>query len=286
MGVKKVIRGISRLIPAHLYLRIMHYRRTKRRLSLSNPQTYTEKMQWLKLYDRNPVYQAMVDKCEAKKYVAERIGEEYIVPLLGVWDDAESIDFEALPDQFVLKCTHNSGGLVICKNKHDLNIPQVRSKIRKQLSENYYWHGREWPYKHLKPRVIAEKYMEDTVLRDLYDYKFFTFSGEPKVVHVVSNRQNAQEETYGDFFDMEYNHLNLTMGHPNAPMMPEKPHNFELMKVFAERLSKGTRHLRVDFYEVDGHLYFGELTFFMDSGCSNVQPPEWNRVIGSWISIK
>lgn len=285
MGVKKYIRDATRLMPTSMYLRAMYYKRKKQRLNLNNPKTYTEKMQWLKLHDRKPIYQTMVDKYEVKKYVAERIGEESVIPLLGVWDDPERIDFDQLPDRFVLKCTHNSGGLVICRNKADLNIPKAKEQLGKQLSENYYWHAREWPYKNVKPRIIAEKFMEDTILHDLLDYKFFTFDGKPKVVHIVSNRQRADEETYGDFFDMDYNHLNLSVGHNNAPVPPEKPRNFEKMKAFAEKLSEGTKHLRVDFYEVDGQLYFGELTFFECAGFADVQPPEWNNILGSWINL-
>ena len=286
MGIKNHLRKLSRLIPSRFYLQLMHKRRTGEWMSFANPRTYTEKLQWLKLHDREAAYLNMVDKYEAKKYVGERIGNEHIVPLLGVWDNADSIDFNKLPDQFVLKCTHNSGGLIVCTDKSSLDIEAARRKLNKQLSENFYWHGREWTYKHIRPRVIAEKYMQDTRLHDLRDYKFFTFNGVPKIVHIVSNRQVKDEETYGDFFDMDYNHLDLTMGHDNAPVPPEKPVNFEKMKEYSVLLARNTKHLRVDFYEVDGQLYFGELTFFQDCGFSDVQPPELNAVIGSRINLK
>ena len=199
----------------------------KKKLNLKDPKTFNEKLQWLKLYDRNPKYTQMVDKHEVKNYVASRIGSEYIIPTLGVWDKFEDIDFDSLPNQFVLKCTHDSGGLVICKNKSDLDIDATKRKINKCLKKNYYWHGREWPYKNLRPRIIAEQYMEDTSTKELRDYKFFCFDGEVKALFIASDRQVKGEETKFDFFDMEYNHLPFTNGHPNARVMPEKPKGFE-----------------------------------------------------------
>lgn len=285
LKVKKYVRAVSHWIPSGVYLWAMHYWRTKKVLNLRNPKTYTEKLQWLKLHDRKSIYSTMVDKCEAKKYVADRIGEEHIVPLLGVWDNPDKINFDELPEQFVLKCTHDSGGYVICRNKRELDISATKKKLGELQSRNFYWHGREWAYRNIKPRIIAERFMTDTKLCDLRDYKFFTFGGEPKIVHIVSNRQRQDEETYGDFFDMDYNHLDLTMGHDNAPVLPEKPKNFDKMKAFAAELAEGTKHLRVDFYEVDEQLYFGELTFFQDCGFSDVQPQKWNDILGSWIVL-
>ncbi len=283
--VARQLRGLTRFLSDKFFLKCMYKAEFNRRLDLQKPCGFNEKLQWLKLRDREPQYIEMVDKYEAKRFVADKIGEEYIIKTLGLWQDFDSIDFNQLPEQFVIKCTHDSAGLVICRDKKTFDIDAARQKIHRCLKQNYYYAGREWPYKNIKPRVLAEAYMEDHTLGELRDYKFFTFMGEPRVMHLVSNRQNQNEETYGDFFDMDFKHLDLTMGHNNAPIPPKKPENFEKMKAFARVLAKGTRHLRVDFYEVDGHLYFGELTFYQDSGLADIQPPEWNNTLGSWIQL-
>ena len=256
-----------------------------RKLDLDNPQTFNEKLQWLKLYNRKPIYTTMVDKYEAKKYVADIIGEEYIIPTLGVWDRFEDIDFDALPDQFVLKCTHDSGGLVICKDKSKLDIGKAEKKIKKSLVRDYYLYSREWPYKDVKPRIIAEKYMEDSETQELRDYKIFCFDGEVKALFIATDRGSQTEETKFDFFDENYNHLPFTNGHPNAKILPQKPEQFELMKELASKLSEGIPHMRVDFYEVDGKVYFGELTFFHWGGLVPFEPEEWDYTFGSWIKL-
>ena len=276
---------LSNMLSDKLYLSCFYRAALNKKINFDNPRSYNEKLQWLKIHDRESRYQCMVDKYEAKKFVGKRIGEEHIIKTYGVWEKFEEIDFDALPDKFVLKCTHDSAGYVICKAKENFDFDGARKKITKCLTRNFYYVGREWPYKSIKPRVIAEEYMEDHTLHELRDYKFFTFDGVPKVMHIVSNRQNSNEETYGDFFDMDYQHLDLTMGHPNAPQCPEMPKNFEKMKKFASVLAKDTIHLRVDFYEVDGQLYFGELTFYQDSGIANIQPEGWNDILGDWINL-
>ncbi len=277
------LRDLSKYIPDKTYVKCMYRSFTDKKLNLKNPAGFNEKLQWLKLYDRKPIYTEMVDKYAAKQFVADRIGEEYIIKTLGVWDKFEDIDFDALPDSFVLKCTHDSAGLVICTDKLKFDYEAAKNKLNSCLKRNFYYSGREWQYKNVVPRIIAEEYMEDTALGELRDYKFFTFGAEPKIVHIVSNRNNPKEPTYGDFYDMEYKHLDLTMGHDNAPYPIEKPENFEKMKEFARILSAGTKHLRVDFYEVNGKLYFGELTFYQDSGVADIVPLEWDAILGSWI---
>lgn len=256
-----------------------------KKLNLKNPQTYNEKLQWLKLYDRKPEYIKMVDKYEVKEYVASIIGKEYTIPTLGVWEKFEDIDFEKLPNQFVLKCTHDCGGLVICKDKQNLDIASAKEKINRCLKRNYFWAMREWPYKLVKPRVIAEAYMEDKKTGELPDYKFFAFDGKVKAMFIATERQSG-EETKFDFFDENFNHLPFTNGHPNAEKMPEKPATFEEMKKLAEKLSSNIPQVRVDFYEVDGKVYFGELTFFHWSGVVPFEPEEWDTIFGSWISLE
>lgn len=254
-------------------------------LDLDNPKTFNEKLQWLKLHDRKPIYTTMVDKYEVKKYVADIIGEEHIIPTLGVWNHFDEIDFDELPNQFVLKCTHDSGGLVIVRDKKKLNKAAARKKIETCLERNFYYHGREWPYKDVKPRIIAEKYMEDSITADLRDYKFFSFDGVVKALFIATDRQTKGEETKFDFYDMEFKHLDLKNGHDNANVPPARPERFEEMKKYAEVLSKNIPQLRVDFYEVNGQVYFGELTFAHWGGMMPFEPEKWDYTFGSWIKL-
>lgn len=277
--------GIFNYLSDEAYIRLNWRRRMHYRLNLDNPQTYNEKLQWLKLHDRKPEYTQMVDKYEVKQYVADKIGAEYIIPTLGVWDRFEDIDFNSLPNQFVLKCTHDSGGLVICRDKDTLDLNNARKKINNSLKRNYYYSGREWPYKNVKPRIIAEQYMEDPQSGDLRDYKIFVFNGVAKVLFVASERQKVDEETKFDFFDVEFNHLPFTNGHPNAKIEPKKPRNFEQMLRLAEKLSENIPQLRVDFYEIENKIYFGELTFFHWGGMMPFEPEEWDRTLGEWITL-
>lgn len=266
------------------FLKRMYSIRTGKELDLENPVTYTEKLQWLKLYDRRPEYTTMVDKYAAKQYVADRIGQEYVIPALGVWNRVEDIDFDALPQRFVLKTTHDSGGIVICSDKSKLDINAAKKKLTYFWKRNYYGCNREWPYKNVPHRIIAEAYMEDDSTKELRDYKFFTFGGEPKVLYIAQGRGSGGE-TVADFFDMEFNHLPFTIDHDMAPVPPEKPKCFEEMKRLAAILSEGTPQLRVDFYEVDGKVYFGEMTFFHCSGMAPFHPDEWDRKFGEWVIL-
>ena len=277
-------RGWKANVPAEQFLTENYRILMGRKLNLDNPKTYTEKLQWLKLYDHRPEYTTMVDKYAAKQYVAEKIGEEYIIPLLGVWDRAEDIDFDTLPDRFVLKTTHDSGSYVVCKDKSKLDISAARKRMAKFLKRKYYDNNREWPYKNVMPRIIAEEYMEDSRCGELRDYKFFTFGGVPKVLYIAQGRGKG-EPTVADFFDMEFNHLPFTIDHDMADVPPEKPENFALMQALAAKLSAGTPQLRVDFYEVDGKVYFGEMTFFHCSGFEAFHPEQWDKIFGDWVIL-
>lgn len=282
MSVKE---KIKQLIPDSIYLKYVFKRMVGYPLNLKNPKTFNEKLQWLKIYDRKPIYTTMVDKYEVKKYVANIIGEQYIIPTIGVWDRFEDIDFNKLPDQFVLKCTHDSGGLVICRNKDLFDYELAREKINSCLKRNFYWQGREWPYKDVKPRIIAEQYMEDKKTGDLRDYKFYTFDGVAKALEIATDRQVEGKETKIDYFDMDFVHLPFTVGHPNADEHPAKPDTFDEMRRLAEKLSQNIPHLRVDFYEVNGKAYLGELTFFTGGGFEKFTPSEWDKTLGTWIQL-
>jgi len=283
-GIKKAL-GVLKLIPDKQYLKLYYFAKFKKPLDLKDPQTYNAKLQWLKLYDRNPTYTQIVDKYEVKAYVAEKIGEEYIIPTLGVWDRVEDIDFDSLPQRFVLKCTHDSGGLVICKDKSKLDTAAAKKKLKKSLKNNFYYIGREWPYKNVKPRIIAEAYMEDAETGELRDYKFYCFGGEPKVMLLASDRQTEGAESKFDFYDMDFQHLDFRRGHPNSDKPVKKPETFEAMRKLAEQLSQGFPHVRVDLYEVNGKNYFGELTFYPGNGMTRFEPEEWDYKMGQWITL-
>lgn len=287
--MKKILRSILLLIvpliPDKLYLKMLFRHRMGYKLNLDNPNTYNEKLQWLKLYNRKPEYTQMVDKYEAKKYVAGIIGEEYIIPTLGVWDSVDDIDFAALPNQFVLKCTHDSGGIVICRDKSSLDINSAKQTLRKGLKKNFYSRNREWPYKNVKPRIIAEQYMVDESGYELKDYKFFCFDGEPKAMFIATDRGVKGVETKFDFYDMDFKLLPFTNGHPNSGKELKRPLGFEDMQRIASILSENIPHVRIDLYDINGKIYFGEMTFFHWSGLTHFHPMEWDYKFGEWIKL-
>lgn len=280
------------------YLKFVYRIALGKKLNLNNPKTFNEKLQWLKLNDRKDIYTTMVDKYEAKKYVAERIGEEHIIPTLGVWNHFDEIDFNALPDQFVLKCTHDSGGLVICTDKSKFDREAAQKKIEHSLKRNFYWFGREWPYKNVPARIIAEKYMsedenntESSVLTDfccnnkdrkaLVDYKFFCFDGEVKCLYVSDTEKHLLR-----FYDATFNPLDVKRDdYKDFDTSPRKPIMFEQMKLLAEKLSFNIPHVRVDFYEINGNIYFGEMTFYTGSGFIPFKERKWDLALGELIVL-
>lgn len=278
-------RGFFDSMSDETYLKLRYNCIMGKKLNLDNPVTYNEKLQWLKLYDRKPEYTKMVDKYEAKKYVADIIGEEYIIPTLGVWDSVDDIDFDALPNQFVLKCTHDSGGLVICKDKSKLDIENAKNTLNHFLNRNFYNVHREWPYKDVKPRIIAEKYMEDEAGKELKDYKFFCFNGEPKLLY-ISEGLSDHSTAKISFANMDYNISEFKRNDfKSFDELPKKPVNFEKMKELAKVLSKDRAFIRVDFYEINKKIFFGELTFFPCSGYLPFDPEKYDKVLGDWITL-
>ena len=265
----------------------LQYRvRTGQKLNLKSPSNYNEKLQWLKLYDHNPIYTTLVDKLAVKDYVKNKVGEQYIIRTLGVWDRFDDIDFVSLPRQFVLKTTHGGGnsGVVICRDKSSFDEKAAKIKLEKSLAKDVYLVSREWPYKNVPRRIIAEEYMEDAKTGELRDYKFFCFDGEPKALFVASERQKRDEPCF-DFFDTEYNHLDLRCSHPLADVLPEKPVSFTEMLELARNLSSGFPHVRVDLYEINGRPFFGELTLYHWEGLMPFYPESWNETFGSWLSL-
>ena len=270
------------LYPDKLYLKLLYYLSHKRKLDLKNPQTFTEKLQWIKLYDHNPYYTKLVDKYESKKIVDGILGEGYEFPLLGVYDRFDDIDFNTLPNQFVIKCTHNCG-VVICKDKNKLDIKKARKSINKTMRNNYFYYSREWPYKNVPRKVIVEQYMEDESYEELKDYKFFCFNGEPKLLYVASGR--GKDDTRFDFFDTNFNHLDIINGHPNADSPIKKPENFDKMVLIATKLSQGLKEVRIDLYNINGRIYVGEFTFFHMGGIVPFEPIEWDYELGRYVKL-
>lgn len=268
-----------------LYIKLAYFFTFGKRLNLKNPKTFNEKQNWLKLYDRKPIYSVMADKVKAKDYVANIIGNEYIIPTLGVWDSPNDIDFDQLPDQFVLKCNHNSGkGMYICSDKSKMDVEKVKEELEAGLQQDFFINNREWPYKNIPRKVLAEKFMSDGSAKGLLDYKFFCFNGKPEIMFIADD---LSEHPHTDFFDMNFNRLEMKMHDPNSPKdkVISKPKTFEKMKDFAALLSKGIPFLRVDFYEIDGHLYFGELTFYHHGGLGELHPDEYKIILGDKIIL-
>lgn len=265
-----------------LFIKLEYFSGMRKFPDLKNPQTYNEKLQWLKLNFKNENYTRLVDKYEAKEYVKNILGEEFIIPTLGIWESFDEIDFDKLPNQFVLKTTHDSGSVIVCKDKNKFDINKSRKKLEKSLNNNFFYEHREYPYKNVKPQIIAEKFMVDESGTELKDYKFFCFDGEVKMLFVATDRPF---DTRFDFFDTDFNHLPFKQGHPLAKKEIKRPCGFEKMKRIAAILSKGMPHVRVDLYDINGHIYIGEFTFFHFSGNVPFEPEEWDYKIGEWLKL-
>lgn len=247
---------------------------------LENPRTFNEKLQWLKLHGRKDIYTAMVDKYEAKKYVSHVIGEKYVIPTLGVWDHFDDIDFSKLPTSFVLKCTHDSGSVVLVRDKNHWDKEAAKKLLERGLSRNYYWSGREWPYKNVKPRILAEEMVDMNPV----DYKWICMKGEPEVLCMCMDRQKG-DLTF-NYYDMNFNLLPFEWVHPNIKTGGVKrPENFDEMKELAQKLSKDIPEVRVDFYDINGQVYFGELTFYHQSGFAPFSPEKWDLKLGQLLDL-
>lgn len=263
------------------YLKILFRLEMGYPLNLKNPQTFNEKLNWMKLYYRNPVLVRMADKYLAKSYVASIIGDEYVVQNYGVWDTVDKIDFDNLPKQFVLKSTGDSSGIVICKDKSLLDIIKAKEKLSKSQNTNYYYFLREWVYKDIQPKIIADKFLDDKTGNELRDYKFLCFNGVPKVMYCT----NKGSEIFENYYDMDFNVLDINHGFNRR--VPElcKPEAFDKMKILAAELSKGLPFVRVDFFYVNGSIYFGEYTFYDWGGMRPFVNKDWDIKLGSWITL-
>lgn len=294
--VKRVFRHIGLVIldwPVFRYMKDEKYLRLKyriyygKKLNLEKPETFNEKIQWLKLYNRNPQYARMVDKADVKDYIADIIGEDKIIPTYGIWESFSDIDFDSLPEQFVLKCTHDSSSVVICRNKSEFDIEKAWERINRGLTKDFYSAGREWAYKKIKPRIIAEKYMTDSgddSSSELRDYKFFCFNGTVRCLKVDFDRFVKHRANY---YDIQGSFLPFE--EVVCPSGPDKeiilPPNLDEMVLIAQKLADGIPFVRVDLYNVDGKIYFGEMTFYPASGFGFFNPNEWDYTLGSWLTL-
>lgn len=267
------------------YLRWYYFFSMRKRLNLKTPSTFNEKVNWLKLHDHNPLYTSLVDKLEAKDYVTKKVGAGHVFPTLGIWHRPEDIEWDALPNRFVLKTTQGGGGIgvIICHDKTKFDKAKAIAKLNSALKQNLYTSSREWPYRDVRPRIFAEPYMEDEH-GELRDYKFFCFNGKCRMLFVATERQ-TREEPFFNFFDEKYQPLPFRQGHPVNPVIPAKPDGFDKMVRIAEQLSEGLPHVRMDMYEIKGKVYFGEYTFYHFGGVVPFVPAEWDEKIGSWLTI-
>lgn len=271
-------RGCLNWLSDSIYLFIVYWAYTGRKLNLKNPKTYNEKLQWLKLYDRRPEYSIYVDKYAVRSYVADKVGEKYLIPIYGVYNGIDEINWDSLPDQFVLKCTHGSGSNIICSDKSKLDIDSVKKQLRKWMKKNWYWFGREWPYKNVKPRIICEKYLQDNIT----DYKFMCFSGKPLLVQIHCDRY---ENHTLDFYNCNWEKTEIRRNTPTASNPIPKPKCFEEMLWIAEKLSEDEIHVRIDLYEVNGRVYFSEKTLYSASGFTSFAKQEYDEYLGKLIKL-
>ena len=289
--ITKLLRPVLNLLPDRIFLDLMFLKNFRRLPNWKHPRTFSEKLQWMKLYYRKPGLPMLVDKYEAKLFVAEIIGEKHIIPTFGMWNKPEEIDWNLLPNQFVLKTTNGGGNksVVICRDKDSFNIANAINSLSQSMSRNVFAYGREWVYKDLKPRIIAEKYLSNQFSDDLVDYKIFCFNGTPRLIQVIQDR--SSEETM-DFYDFDWNIMDITFDtkskktYKHAKNGVPRPQCLDEMKKIASSLSANLIFVRVDLYEVDNVVYFGELTFSPNSGIHDLIPSKWNYILGDYLNLQ
>lgn len=280
---RKVCAVGMRVLPDKLYLTLLYQVKTGKKMNWKNPQIFNEKLNWLKLYDRRSEYIKMADKYEVRDYIREKLGEEYLIPLLGVWDSVEDIDFSSLPKQFVLKCTHDSASVVICKDKETFDQEAAKRKLDKALKTNYFYPSREWPYKNIVPRIIAEQYMVDESEIELKDYKIYNFSGVPELIQVDFGRFTKHER---NLYTTKWEYIDEQIEYPtDRNRLISKPENLEEMLSCARKLAEGIPSVRTDFYSINGKVYFGEITFYQEAGFGRFESEEYERKLGNLIKL-
>ena len=280
---RKICVCFGKYISDKTYLKLLYETRIGKKLNLKNPITFDEKLQWLKLYDRKDEYTVWADKYEVRNYVAEKLGEQYLIPLLGVWNSADELKLDDLPEQFVLKCTHDSASVCVCTNKKNFDWNAAMDKLQKSLNQNYYWHSREWPYKNITPRIIAEAYMTDESGTELKDYKIYTFGGEPYLIQVDFDRFHNHRR---NLYTTEWEYIDETIEYSKDPNVKiAKPEHLEEMLECSRKLAVGTISLRTDFYSINGKIYFGEITFYQEAGFAHFEHEEFAKKLGDQIKL-
>lgn len=280
---RKICVCFGKYISDKTYLKLLYETRIGKKLNLKNPITFDEKLQWLKLYGRKDEYTVWADKYEVRNYVAEKLGEQYLIPLLGVWNSADELKLDDLPEQFVLKCTHDSASVCICTNKKNFDWNAAMDKLQKSLNQNYYWHSREWPYKNITPRIIAEAYMTDESGTELKDYKIYTFGGEPYLIQVDFDRFHNHRR---NLYTTEWEYIDETIEYSKDPNVKiAKPEHLEEMLECSRKLAVGTISLRTDFYSINGKIYFGEITFYQEAGFAHFEHEEFAKKLGDQIKL-
>lgn len=280
---RKICYVFGGLMPDTLYIKMMYQVKLGKKLNLKNPIYFNEKLNWLKLYDRKEIYTKMADKYEVRRIVQKRLGEEYLIPLLGVWEKVEDIDFSKLPDQFVLKCTHDSGSVIICKDKNCFNIEEALRRLSDTMEINYFYPSREWPYKNIKPRIIAEKYMVDESGSELKDYKIYNFGGEPKLIQVDFGRFVHHER---NLYTLDWKYIPEEIEYPtNENVQIDRPEHLEEMLACARILAQDIPSVRTDFYSINGKIYFGEITFYQEGGFARFRSEAYSKKLGDWIKL-
>lgn len=276
-----MIQKCPHLMSDKFYLSVLWKMKMGYELDWKHPKKFNEKLQWLKLYDRKPIYTIMVDKYRVKQWVVNKIGEQYVNSTLAVYNAVDEINLDELPEQFVLKCNHDSGSVVICKDKASFDLETAKRKLDAAMKKNFYWEAREWPYKNVQHVILADGYLDDHLGDELRDYKFYCFNGEPKIVYCT----NKGRDIYENFYDMDFNPIDISHGFRRFEPEITKPDGFETMKKNAALLSAGIPFVRVDFNEVEGQVLFGEFTFFDWAGFCKIQPKEWDDILGDWIKL-
>jgi len=282
--MKIFIKNCMVIIPDSIYLKFRYKHYTGKKLNLSNPKTFNEKLQWLKLHNRKQEYTIMADKVKAKEYITNLLGTEYVIPTLGVWKKAEDVDFDVLPDKFVIKCNHNSGlGMYVCTDKSKMDVEKVRLGLKAGLRENYFACDREWPYKNIERRIIAEEFLDDGSGHGLIDYKVFSFNGEPRLIQVDFDRFTGHKK---NLYTTQWDLCNFEFNYPSHPEFEiPKPKQLDKILDASRILSKGHPYLRTDFYVVGENVYVGEITFFPASGYGQFTPEEYDRIFGDMIEL-
>lgn len=272
-----------RFIPTKPYLKMVYRIKTGKKLNLKKPNGFCEKLNWLKVNNIHPEYTDLVDKIKVREYVEKKLGEDICFPIYGSWEKYEDIDFDKLPEKFVLKCNHDSGSVKIIKDKSLIDHKELSKFFKSRLKINPYTLGREYPYKNVKPMIMAERFMTPDGEGDINDYKFFCFNGKPEIMFIATERST---DCKFDFYDMEFNHLDLENIHPSCGRELEKPAMFDEMKELAAKLSEGMKFVRIDLYQINGKIYFGEFTFFHGGGFWLFEPYSWEEKLGSLLEIK